>query len=132
MIKIHILVRCEHCQGKAYLPTGQATSHSGDTYTRYKPCSACQGSGNQAKWVNLQEFLEMLSYEAAKDLMEPGLLELARNMPISQYQDSRGAVVPPENPQSYARSLRSFLLVRQMHRRVFAANTRASNPSPAV
>ena len=43
----------------------------------------CQGTGNQAKWISLREFVELLSDEAAKDPMAPDWQELARNMPAT-------------------------------------------------
>ena len=91
MIKIHILTHCEHCGGEAYLPASEAESHNGERYTRYQPCPSCNGSGNQAMWVSLQDFLAMLTEVAACDPMEPDWLEFARKQPISQYQDSRDA-----------------------------------------
>ena len=91
MIKVRILTRCEHCGGEAYLPAGEAETYNGERYTRYLPCPCCNGSGNQAKWVSLQDFLAMLIEATARDPMEPDWLELARKQPISQYQDSRDA-----------------------------------------
>ena len=87
MIKVHIQVPCQYCDGEAYLPYGEASSYTGETYIRYFPCHVCHGSGEQAKWINLREFVEMLSDEAAKDPMAPDWQELARKMPTSQYAD---------------------------------------------
>lgn len=91
MIKVHILTQCDHCDGEAYLPAGEAESYTGERYTRYQPCPQCEGSGKQAKWVSLQDFLEMLAKAASQDPLEPDWLELARKQSISQYQDSRDA-----------------------------------------
>ena len=88
MIKVHILTRCEHCDGEAYLPIGEAVSYTGEMYMRYEPCPMCQGSGNQAKWMGLRDFVELLSDEAPKDPMAPDWQELARRAPATQYTDS--------------------------------------------
>jgi len=88
MIKVHILTRCEYCGGDAYLPECEATSYTGETYTRYAPCPLCQGTGNQARWVDLREFADLLDKAAA---LEPDYLELASHVPVTQYQDSHDA-----------------------------------------
>ncbi len=68
--KIHILLKCEHCQGKAYLPEGEAEDYMGRKYLRYKRCPRCQGSGMVAKWVTLAEFQQLLEQsEHAKELV---------------------------------------------------------------
>ena len=90
-IKVQILTQCEACDGEAYVPVGQAASYTGEKYTRYQPCSQCQGSGNQTKWVSLLEFGEMLSDAMSHDPMDADYLELARKQSISQYADSREA-----------------------------------------
>jgi len=64
MVKIQILTQCDQCSGKAYLPAGEAESTTGEIYTQYEPCSKCQGSAKQRKWVTLTAFAEML--EAAQ------------------------------------------------------------------
>ena len=86
MIKVHILDRCEYCDGAAYLPIGEAESYAGEKYIRYEPCPQCQGSGNQSKWVSLQEFADLMERVIS---FEPDYQELATHKPISQYQDSR-------------------------------------------
>ncbi len=60
MIKVHILAQCEHCNGEAHLPVGEAESYSGQRHKRYLPCPQCQGSGNQAKCVSLAELAALL------------------------------------------------------------------------
>lgn len=59
--KIHILTTCTSCQGKAYLPAGRTTSCSGEPYTRFTPCSTCEGSGREARWISLPEFLQLIA-----------------------------------------------------------------------
>ena len=58
--KIHVLLKCEHCQGKAYIPEGEAEDYLGRKYVRYKPCPRCKGSGMAAKWVSLVELRLLL------------------------------------------------------------------------
>ena len=60
MLKVHILDRCPHCDGRAYLPSGEAIDSSGKPYTRHTPCPMCQGTGERGKWVSLPEFLELI------------------------------------------------------------------------
>ena len=91
MLKVHILDCCEFCDGEAYIFAREVVDANGENYPRYLPCSYCQGSGEQARWVSMQQFLDLLEREASKDSMTPDWLELARRKPISQYQDSREA-----------------------------------------
>jgi len=48
----------------------------------------CHGSGNRATWVSVKDLAELLERAVS---MEPDYLELAREKPVSQYQDSRDA-----------------------------------------
>jgi len=90
-IKIQVLVPCSGCNGEAYEPVGEASSYSGEKYTRFQPCPQCQGSGNQVIWVSLSDFLDLLEKVHTQDPMQPDCLELARKLPITQYADSREA-----------------------------------------
>ena len=85
MIKVQILTRCEHCEGKAYLPAGEAESYTGKTYMRYEPCPQCQGSGKQTQWVSLREFANLLERAVS---FEQDYLELASHKPVCQNADS--------------------------------------------
>jgi hypothetical protein len=60
MDKFRILSKCEYCQGKAYLPEGEAEDYVGRKYVRYRPCPRCKGTGMAAKWVAFAEFRELL------------------------------------------------------------------------
>ena len=60
VVKIHVLLKCEHCQGQAYLFVGEAEDYQGQKYDRYKPCPRCEGSGMAAKWVALAEVRQLL------------------------------------------------------------------------
>ncbi len=60
MDKFRILCKCEGCQGKAYLPEGEAEDYMGRKYIRYKPCPRCKGTGMSAKWVTLVELRQLL------------------------------------------------------------------------
>ena len=44
-IKVKILRECTHCEGRAYLPTGEALDSTGKIFTQYKPCKNCEGTG---------------------------------------------------------------------------------------
>jgi hypothetical protein len=37
MIKLQILIPCEHCDGSAYVPVGEAASSTGEPYIRHIP-----------------------------------------------------------------------------------------------
>ena len=88
MIKVRILDRCEFCDGEAYIFDRQDVDSRGETYDRYRPCETCNGSGNQAKWVSLREFADLLERVIS---FEPDYAALAKEQPTSQYQDSRDA-----------------------------------------
>lgn len=60
MDKVRILTSCDRCGGQAYLPTGEGEDYKGRKYTRFAPCPVCEGSGNQPKWVGLDEFALLL------------------------------------------------------------------------
>jgi len=60
MLKVQVLTTCSFCQGKAYLPLGEALSATGEPYTRYAPCPSCEGSGNCPQWVSLEAFAALL------------------------------------------------------------------------
>lgn len=62
-LKVHILDRCPHCLGKAYLSVGEAEDYKGEMYTKHKACPYCEGSGRQSRWVELPEFLLLLEQE---------------------------------------------------------------------
>lgn len=88
MIEVHILITCEHCGGEAYLPIGEAESHTGEQCTRCQPCPQCQGSGRQSRWIGLRAFADLLEKATA---MEPDYQALALHNPASHYRDSREA-----------------------------------------
>jgi len=60
MIKIQILDRCPHCEGKAYLPIAEDTNDKGEKYIRHLPCPVCQGTGSAPRWISLADFLTLL------------------------------------------------------------------------
>ena len=66
-MKVHILDKCPHCNGRAMLPVGEGKDYKGRTYTRYAPCPDCDGSGNTARWVSLEEFAGLLRHGAARE-----------------------------------------------------------------
>ena len=59
--KVQIKTQCELCQGQAYIPVGEAEAYSGEKYIRHIPCSCCQGTGLENRWVNLADFLNLIN-----------------------------------------------------------------------
>jgi DnaJ-class molecular chaperone len=60
--KVHILLPCRACGGQAYVPTNEVmTAPDGHRYIRHRPCTTCQGSGMEERWVSFQEFAKMLA-----------------------------------------------------------------------
>jgi hypothetical protein len=85
MLKVLVIDTCEWCQGEAYVYAGEYK----DEYEErpvYQPCHVCKGSGEMEKQITLREFQDLLDKANA---MEPDYSELAKEKPISQYQDSR-------------------------------------------
>lgn len=60
MLKVHVLAPCSHCDGKAYLPMGETEDCHGHKYILHIPCLYCEGSGNEPKWINLQDFAKLM------------------------------------------------------------------------
>ena len=89
-IQIHILDSCSTCKGQAYIPIGEELSNTGERYLRHEPCSICQGSGKQTRWISIDQLVDLIARLDA-DPMEPDYLELARDEPTSQFVDSRDA-----------------------------------------
>ena len=89
--KIQILTRCEACGGEAYIQAGEATSYTGERYSRYEPCTACNGAGRQTRWIGLEEFARLLE-EAVVDTRHSDWLALSQGQPASQYADQRDPV----------------------------------------
>jgi hypothetical protein len=67
MEKIPILTICQACSGRAYVPVGEEVSLTGAKYIRHRPCFACQGSGKQTNWIDVQEFAMLLRASAAEE-----------------------------------------------------------------
>jgi hypothetical protein len=88
MIKVRILDRCEFCDGEAYIFVCEDVDARGELFDRYRPCEMCNGSGNQAKWVSLRDFSDLLERATS---FEPDYVDLSKERPISQYEDSRDA-----------------------------------------
>ena len=60
MLRVHILATCSHCNGEAYLAIGEAEDYQGHKYIRHIPCPICEGSGNEPKWIDLEDFTKLL------------------------------------------------------------------------
>jgi hypothetical protein len=67
MNKIQILTTCQACSGQAYVPVGEDISPTGVKYIRHRPCFACQGSGKQTHWIDVQGFAMLLQAIAAEE-----------------------------------------------------------------
>ena len=63
MVKVKVLLKCEYCDGKAYLPFKEAVDNNGRKYMRYLPCPQCHGSGMFARWIDLAEYKKLLEQE---------------------------------------------------------------------
>jgi hypothetical protein len=64
MLKVQVLAPCSHCSGRAYVPMGEAEDHQGHKYTRHIPCPYCEGSGNEPKWIDIQDFAKLMQQAA--------------------------------------------------------------------
>ena len=60
MLQVHVLDRCEFCDGQAYVYACEFVDNNGETYPRYMPCAYCKGSGELNKWVRLTDLVELL------------------------------------------------------------------------
>jgi len=72
MYKIQIQARCAKCGGKAYVDPYEVVHESGESYTRYRACAYCLGTGDQTKWVTLPEFLDLINEEVDAERMVGG------------------------------------------------------------
>ena len=57
---------CQACQGEKYLPTGETFYLAGRWHSRMAKCEACDGSGKEIRWVDMQDFANMLFAIAAE------------------------------------------------------------------
>jgi len=67
MEKIQMLTTCQACNGRAYVPFGEEVSLTGAKYICHRPCFACQGSGKQTHWIEIQEFAMLLRAIATEE-----------------------------------------------------------------
>jgi hypothetical protein len=88
MIRIHICDYCEFCDGDAYIPAGEVENYTNGCYMRYEPCLKCNDVGRKTKWISLCEFADLMERAVS---FEPDYQELAKQKPVSQFQDSRAA-----------------------------------------
>ena len=63
MVKVKVLLKCEYCDGKAYLPFMETVDNDGRKYMQYLPCPRCHGSGLFPKWIDLAEYKLLLEQE---------------------------------------------------------------------
>jgi hypothetical protein len=90
MKKAIVVVKCEFCDGEAYVHTGgEYENEDGSKTPIYLPCAFCKGTGEMEKRISLREFQQMLDRACS---MEVDWKELAeREQPVSHQQDSRDA-----------------------------------------
>ena len=60
ILKVYILSKCPYCDGEAYLLIEKCQDSKGKYYIRYAPSPACEGSGNQPKWIDLADFAKLM------------------------------------------------------------------------
>jgi hypothetical protein len=64
MLKVHILTTCWQCNGETYHSVGEAGYCHSHEYTRYLPYPIFEGSGNELKWVDLEDFAKPIHWAA--------------------------------------------------------------------
>ncbi len=81
MVKVKVLLKCEHCGGRAYLPFREAVDYSGQKYIQHLPCPECQGSGLEGKWITLDDFKQLLEQETCphEHISQVGSLRITQN-----------------------------------------------------
>ena len=82
MTQVYVLERCDFCDGEAYLFAGETVSAVGEYAPYYEPCEYCHGSGEMDKWLDVSDFLAMLTAQALKEPLEPDWLELVTQRPV--------------------------------------------------
>jgi hypothetical protein len=75
MIKVQILILCEHCDGDAYVPVGEATSSTGEPYINHIPSVTTKNLGRLSPLC----LLEIISSRLTSSLANPGCCARARN-----------------------------------------------------
>ncbi len=84
MKRVQILDRCFHCGGQSYIFEREVWGLRGDRQEKYKPCPCCNGTGELAAWIGLEDFAEMLDQATSvgPDYVSP------EKDPITDFQDS--------------------------------------------
>ncbi len=84
MKRVQILDRCFHRGGQSYIFEREGWSHHGDGHEKYKPCPCCNGTGELATWIGLEDFAELLDQATSVglDYVSP------EKDPITDFQDS--------------------------------------------
>jgi predicted methyltransferase len=60
MVRVLTRITCPACKGKAFLPTDEEIIIVGWKYKRRLPCSACNGRGEQIKWLTISDLARLL------------------------------------------------------------------------
>jgi hypothetical protein len=71
MDRIQILTTCRACSGRARLPSLESFDPREGIRIRQTPCSACDGTGREVRWIDLGELIDLLRAVAAKEVEEP-------------------------------------------------------------
>jgi hypothetical protein len=71
MDKIQILTACRACSGRAYLPSLESFDVREGIHILQTPCAACDGSGRELRWIDLDDLLGLLRAIAAEATEEP-------------------------------------------------------------
>jgi hypothetical protein len=71
MDKIQILTTCRACSGRAYLPSLESYDQREGIHIRQTPCSACDGTGRELRWIGLRELIDLLRAVAAEAAQSP-------------------------------------------------------------
>ena len=61
MESVPIKTTCRACQGEGYWATGDSFELAGRKQHSMTPCSACRGTGKEIRWVDQQDFANMLT-----------------------------------------------------------------------
>ena len=84
MKKVQVRDRCIYCNGQSYIFERERWCLQGDGDQKYKPCPYCNGTGEIATWVDLEDFAELLDQATS---VGPEYISPERE-PITDFQDS--------------------------------------------
>ena len=62
MFKVQVLIPCSDCKGEAYIPMGEVEDSQGHKYIHHIPCPYFEGSGNESKWILLEDLASLMRH----------------------------------------------------------------------